>query len=105
MGAGEGARMSAETQPVEALRQPPPGKLSYEEFLDWCDEDTRAEWVDGEVIVVSPASRPHQGLALFLSALLQFIVEQDDLGVVLAAPFQMRLETPPRGREPDLLFV
>ncbi|RMF86648.1 MAG: Uma2 family endonuclease, partial [Nitrospinota bacterium] len=33
-----------------------PGKLSYEEFLAWCDEDTWAEWVDGEVILLTPAS-------------------------------------------------
>ena len=25
-------------------------KISYEDFLAWCDEDTRAEWVDGEII-------------------------------------------------------
>jgi hypothetical protein len=34
-------------------------KLSYEEFLDWCDEDTLAEWVDGEIIMYSPASLIH----------------------------------------------
>jgi hypothetical protein len=25
--------------------------MTYEEFLAWADEDTRAEWVDGEVVV------------------------------------------------------
>jgi Uma2 family endonuclease len=33
---------------------------------------------------------------------MRVFVEQRDLGVVLSAPFQMKLE---RGREPDLLFV
>ena len=37
----------------------PEGKISYEEFLDWCDEDTLAEWVDGEIIMTSPASERH----------------------------------------------
>jgi hypothetical protein len=27
----------------------PKGKISYEQFLQWLDEDTWAEWVDGEV--------------------------------------------------------
>lgn len=25
----------------------PEGKISYEQFLEWLDEDTWAEWVDG----------------------------------------------------------
>ena len=32
-------------------------------------------------------------------------VEAHQLGLVLSAPFQMRLATRPSGREPDLLFV
>ncbi len=30
--------------------------MTYEEFLEWVDEDTLAGWVDGEVIMTSPAS-------------------------------------------------
>ncbi len=33
-----------------------PSGMTYQEFLDWLDEDTRAEWVDGQVILMSPAS-------------------------------------------------
>lgn len=87
-------------------RVAPAGKLTYEEFLAWCDEDIWAEWVDGEVVMVSPASEPHQDLGGFLEALLRIFVEQRGLGRVLRAPFQMRLPDPVRsGREPDLLFV
>ena len=35
-------------------------KMSYEEFLQWADEDTRAEWVDGEVIIPMPPKEIHQ---------------------------------------------
>jgi len=87
---------------AEGVRQPPAGKISYEEFLEWLDEDTRAEWVDGEVIVVSPASTRHQQLAGFLEKVIGLYVEHRQLGQVLSAPFQMKLE---HGREPDLLFV
>lgn len=34
----------------------PAKKLSYEEFLEWYGKDTWAEWVDGEVIMLTPAS-------------------------------------------------
>ena len=80
----------------------PSQKMTYEEFLDWADEDTLAEWVDGEVVMYSPASKQHQLIVGFLEKVLGTFVEQHNLGVVLSAPFQMKLE---RGREPDLLFV
>jgi hypothetical protein len=34
--------------------------MTYAEFLDWADEDTLAEWVNGKVIMTSPASLRHQ---------------------------------------------
>ncbi len=79
--------------------------MSYQEFLEWCDEDTRAEWVNGEVVVDSPASLPHQDLSGFLHHLLDIYVQQRDLGKVFAAPFQMKTGPDLPGREPDLLFV
>lgn len=86
-------------------RVPPDRKLTYEEFLDWCDEDTWAEWVDGEVVMVSPASRRHQQVASFLDRLVGWFVELRNLGVLLTAPFQMKTGPALAGREPDLLFV
>jgi len=80
-----------------------PPRMSYEEFLRWADEDALAEWVDGEVIMMSPASNRHQDIAGFLESVLRAFVETRRLGVVRGAPFQMKLEH--SGREPDLLFV
>jgi Uma2 family endonuclease len=95
----------AQAAHTETPRRAPPGKMTYEEFLAWCDEDTWAEWVDGEVIILSPASKRHQELARFLLMVLGFFVEAHDLGIVLPAPFQMKLGPSGPGREPDLLFV
>lgn len=33
-----------------------PDRMTYEEFLAWCDENTWAEWVDGKVIILPSAS-------------------------------------------------
>lgn len=77
--------------------------MSYQEFLEWLDEDTLAEWVDGEVIMTSPASLRHQTINRFLAQVMGIYVEQHDLGEIILAPFQMKLET--SGREPDLMFV
>ncbi len=79
------------------------GAMSYDEFLAWADEDTPAEWVRGRVEMTSPASVQHQYLVLFLSTVLSSYALIHDLGVIVTAPFQMKL--PRSGREPDLLFV
>jgi Uma2 family endonuclease len=78
-------------------------RISYEEFLDWADEDTHAEWVDGRVVMTSPANLKHQRIVLFLSSVFDAFVSMHKLGRVVIAPFQMRLPT--SGREPDVLFV
>jgi Uma2 family endonuclease len=82
-----------------------PGKMTYEEFLSWADEDSWAEWVNGEVIILTPASNRHQDLATFLAALLRFFVEARQIGRVLSAPFQMKLGPDLPGRGPDILFI
>ncbi len=61
-------------QAIERVPQPP-SKMTYEEFLEWCDEDTLAEWVDGEVVMTSPASNKHQDIADFLVSVLRPFVE------------------------------
>ena len=85
-----------------ASEAPAPLRMTYEEFLAWADEDTLAEWVDGEVVMTTPASDRHQDLVGFLESLLRLYVEEHELGVVRIAPFQVKLE---QGREPDLIFI
>lgn len=70
---------------LTTLVKPPKERMSLDEFLAWLDEDVWAEWEDGEVIVLSPASYQHQDIFGFLYALIRFFVELYDLGIVLAA--------------------
>jgi Uma2 family endonuclease len=83
----------------------PPDRMTFEEFLEWTDEDTFAEWVNGEVIVMSPVSFAHQNLVHFLAALLRFFTEAREIGQVITAPFLMKLNVRPSGREPDIVFI
>jgi Uma2 family endonuclease len=83
----------------------PKGKVSFEEFLQWGDEDTWAEWVDGEIIVMAAATRRHQQINAFLDRLLGIYVVRRQLGELLFAPFTMRLPFVGRGPEPDMLYV
>lgn len=89
-----------ELQPVAAA----PAMMTEEEFEAWCEEDVKAEYVDGEVIVHSPASTRHSDAVWFIGYLLRTIVQQHDLGRVLGPELQVRLR-PGLRRVPDLLFV
>ncbi|MDW8100879.1 MAG: Uma2 family endonuclease [Anaerolineae bacterium] len=89
----------------QTKRQPPQGKLSFQEFLEWLDEDTWAEWVEGEVEMVSPATTQHQRVQGFLWQVLGIFVRARGLGEVLGAPYLIELPSVLRGREPDLIFV
>ena len=80
-------------------------RMSYEEFLNWADEDVHAEWVNGEVIVAMPAKEIHQNIVEFLYVMLNFFVRWFALGKVHTAPFEMRVLADGPAREPDLLFV
>jgi Uma2 family endonuclease len=79
--------------------------MSYEEFLAWAKKGIHAEWVEGKILLMSPPSSHHQKLVVFLVTLLNLYVSTRNLGAIFTAPFQMRLHEPPRGREPDILFV
>jgi Uma2 family endonuclease len=82
------------------------GELSYEAFLEWCDEDTLAEWVGGKVLLTSRAALRHQDIGGFLFIIMRFWVQAHDLGTVIPPPFQMKLPPPiNNGREPDVTFV
>jgi Uma2 family endonuclease len=78
-------------------------RISWEDFLATADEDVRAEWVDGEVVPMSPVSERHAGITVFLTTLMNLLVQRRRLGRVMHAPFYMK--TARAGREPDILFV
>jgi Uma2 family endonuclease len=97
------ARLRLELLALLSADPTKPATMTYDEFLAWADEDTLAEWVDGKVVMTSPASAQHQYLAIFLATTLSTYVTIHDLGTVLTGPFQMKLAR--SGREPDVLFV
>ena len=81
-----------------------PLRMSYEEFLAWSNEDTHAEWVNGEVIKFMPPKVLHQTLNGFLYQLLSAFVHFFKLGYIGIAPLEVRLSKTST-REPDVVFV
>ena len=90
---------------VIAGKPPPAAVMTEAEFVAWCDEDIKAEWVDGRVILMPAASLVHVELTNFLNRLLGAFVEARGLGKVLGPEFQVRLMPHGRRRVPDVLFV
>ena len=54
-----------------------------EAFYEWMDEDTRAEFINGEIIMHSPAKYRHTRTAARLFGLLNTYVLNEQLGVAL----------------------
>lgn len=78
-------------------------QISYEDFLEWADEDMLTEWVDGEVIIASHSTDRDQVIREFLHNVLRIFVGVNKQGILRSECFQMKLER--SGREPDLFFV
>lgn len=78
--------------------------MTEDEFERWCDEDTRAEFVDGKVQLMSPVSLTHNELNSFLAALLRLYLELRPGGKLLGPEYTVRLRDGLR-RVPDLLYV
>jgi len=93
-----------DTEAAQAV-VPPSERMTEEQFVHWCDEDTRAEWVDGEVIMMSPVSTEHTRLVRFLTSILEGFAEHHDLGEVFGPESQIRLPETPSRRVPDLYFI
>jgi Uma2 family endonuclease len=87
------------------IRSAPSGKLTEAEFIEWCDGDTWAEWVDGKVNLLNAVTSGHNDMFVFLVKLIGGFVEAHELGEVMAEPFQIRLPLQSRRRSPDLFYA
>jgi Uma2 family endonuclease len=75
--------------------------VSFEEYMEKYAADF-AEWVDGDVIKMSPVRHEHAKLSGFLLQLFEDFLYFTGGGEVLMAPMVMKLV---RGREPDIQVI
>ena len=80
-------------------------KMTYAQFLEWDFENPHVEWVNGEVVMMAPASGDHQDVRSFLMFLLQAFTAVHDAGKMRDDPFQMKTGPDLPGRAPDIQFV
>ena len=82
----------------------PPMRMSFEDFLLHGPDGVHAEWVDGEVIILSNTTR-HGRLTAMLFSLFRSFAAMLDLGEVFIPPFVMRASPGGPGREPDVVVI
>lgn len=86
----------------------PAHKLSEAEFVAWAgalEEGVLAEWVDGDVVMMSPVNREHARISFWFLRLLADFVDRHGLGEVFGGELAIRFEKRRRRRVPDGFFV
>jgi Uma2 family endonuclease len=78
--------------------------MTEREFVKWVG-DGWAEWVKGDVIGMPRVSFEHANLHAFLLSFFGGWVDDNELGKVLAVPFQIRFALEKSRRSPDIIFV
>lgn len=91
-------QLGAVTAPRSRKKKPTPEQL-YESL----DEDVKAELIDGEVVIMSPASTQHNRIQMFFVLVLSTFVQERGQGEVLGDQQEMRLEN--QRYVPDVSFI
>ena len=78
-------------------------RLTYQDYAN-LEGDERYELLDGELILVGSPNRDHQLVSVRLLTRIYSFVEENDLGWVLDAPFDV-LFTDTDVVQPDILFI
>lgn len=84
-----------------------PTRMSEAQFEDWvlANRNVRAEWVEGEVQMMSPANFDHCEINLWLLRLLGDFVEAGGAGGVVGFDYMIRLRGGTLRRVPDVFYV
>jgi Uma2 family endonuclease len=100
--------MDAEQLAYMALQldgNPVPGvRMTERQFVEWAFERVDAEWVNGEVILMAPASDAHSDLDVWVGSLIHQFNEARQLGVVRRDMF-IRFARRKQRRVPDVMFI
>jgi Uma2 family endonuclease len=96
-----GWRMHLDIEPPYLVVKP---DMTEADFYRLADEDSDWEYLDGRVVMHSPASYRHEDLFRFLLTLLSTYLEEAGGAVVLGSRYPMRLDAH-WSPEPDLMVV
>lgn len=89
---------------TEAARWPTQGEWTWEDYLRLPDDGKRYEIIEGVLYVAAAPIYDHQFSVFELAAELRGFVKPRRLGVVIGAPFDIRLPGVADPVEPDVVF-
>jgi len=78
--------------------------VSEEEFYRLADEDSDWEYLDGRIVMYSPASERHENIFRFLLTLLSAFLDEKGGALVRGSRYPMRLDAN-WSPEPDILVI
>ncbi len=91
---------------VPSKSQPVQGEWTYEDYLSLLPDDGRRyEIIEGVLYVTNAPSFAHQFTVAQILAQIHQFTNQNKLGVVLTAPFEVHLSEKTRPVQPDVLFI
>ena len=71
-------------------------------FYEWMDGDMKAEFINGEIVVHSPALHRHNSVVMLLGSLLNAFVSHHEIGIVLVEKALVELTR--NSYEPDICY-
>ena len=77
--------------------------VTFEEFLEFAEEDITCELLNGVLVINSPASYKHQAISRFLLTYFDLVGLESGTGRSLSAPFIIKLAGD-WAPEPDVFF-
>lgn len=92
---------------IQPHTDPPPLRMSYEEWQAWygSDDRNRGEWVKGEVIPFMPPLVSHAEIVDLLHFVIGLFVGRQRLGRVFSESIELWLPSSQVARLPDIVFL
>lgn len=97
--------LKTKIKPTTNKKQPKQGYWTYQDYLRLPDDGKRYEIIKGVLYMVNAPSFLHQFITSTLTRLLGNFVAENNLGLVLTAPFEVHLTEDTRPVQPDVLFI
>jgi len=78
--------------------------VTFDEYLDWLTEETKADLIDGVIHMQSPPADIHERIFVFLIGILDVFVTRKKLGIVRGSRTTLKFSEG-NGIQPDIVFI